>query len=52
MFNKINGKVLATALALVMAIAMIPTSNVVETHAASKNKALEVEADFIEGAKE
>lgn len=51
MFDKINGKVLATAFALVMAITMIPASNVVETQAASKNKALQVEADFIEGAK-
>ena len=50
MFNKTKGKVLAAALAVAMAITAIPTGGVLETQAASQNKVMEANVNFVRNA--
>ena len=50
MFNKAKGKVIATIIALAMAITALPVGGVVEVEAASKTTVLETNVNFIEDA--
>ena len=47
MFNKTKGKVIATIMALAMAITALPVGGVVEAEAASKTKVRETNVNFI-----
>lgn len=49
MFNKTKGKVIATIMALAMAITALPVGGVVEAEAASKTKVMETNVNFIKG---